>query len=31
MTLYEISDGFRTLYDQLDDMIEDEELTDEQP
>ena len=30
MTLYEISDGFRTLYDQLDDMIEDEELTDEQ-
>ena len=30
MTLYEISDGFRALYDQLDDMIEDEELTDEQ-
>lgn len=28
MTLYEISDGFRALYDQLDDMIEDEELTD---
>ena len=30
MTLYEISDGFRALYDQLDDMIEDEELTEEQ-
>ena len=28
MTLYEISDGFRALYDQLDDMIENEDLTD---